>query len=155
MNTFIKSDTLHKNVELVGNDERAVQEVVFAIKCEVVKLADEGDRSRAAFDFALHNEKDTVVDGACLLPSPLFDKSHWAWAMTMPKDRPVVARLIGKYRRALQDIEQKSNCSIEMVTTRTREDHILVTGKRAADVAKGRYIVEQKIREFKAMLTGK
>lgn len=154
MNTRVTYSHVNDNsemiVELVGTDNEALQEVALAIKCEVVKLAKEGDRSRAAFDFARHNEGDTVVKGACLLPSPLFDKCHWVCAMTVPPDRSVVARLIGRHRRGLQDMEQQSNCSIEMVLTQTRDAHILITGKRAVDVAKGRAIVERRIREFKA-----
>jgi hypothetical protein len=153
--SHVRDDLLKMIVELVGNHYDEVQEVIMAIKNEVVKLAEEGDRSRAAFDFALHNERDTVVDGACLLPSPLFDKSHWAWVMTMPTDRAVVARFIGHHRHALKYMEQKSNCTIEMVTNQTKEKYILVIGKRAMDVADGLCIVERRIREIKARPTEK
>jgi hypothetical protein len=132
-----------------GNDNEALEEVTLAIKCEVVKLTLAGDRSRAAFDFALHNESDTVVDGVRLLPSLLFDKSHWVWATTMPQDRSVIWRLIGHNHSGIQCIEKKPNCTIVLVKTRTREEHILVTGKRALDVAEGRRILLRKIREFK------
>lgn len=140
-------------VELVGDDIKGLQEVALAIKYEVVKLAEEGDRSRAAFDFALHNETDTVSKGACLLPTPLFDKSHWVWAMTMPENGSVVARFIGRQHSARLDMERQSNCSIEMVRKKTRDAHILVTGKHPAVVAKGRYMVERKIKELKAKAT--
>jgi hypothetical protein len=46
-------------------------------------------------------------------------------------------------------MEKQSNCTIVLVKTRTREEHILVTGKRALDVAEGRRILMRKIREFK------
>jgi hypothetical protein len=126
--------------------EESLEELMLIVKTEVVRSALEGDKHMAMFDFARDNEQHAIVCGACLIQPPLFDKSAWVCVLSLPDNNNKTAALIpGRSRLGILEIEQSTNCAIEVVQKKTRESHIYVSGKHSEDVAKCRELLEQRL----------
>ena len=87
-----------------------------------------------------------VLDGACLIQPPLFDNSAWTCVLSLPVNKETVALLIGRSRLGILEIEQNTNCAIEVVRNKTRASHIDFSGKNAKDVAKCRELLEHRMK---------
>ena len=133
------------SIKLEGPEE-SFEELTLAVKTEMVKSAKDGDKHMAVYDFVRANENHAIVDGACLIQPPLFDKSAWVCVLSLPDNNNKTAALIpGRSRLGILEIEQSTNCAIEVVQKKTRESHIYVSGKHSEDVAKCRELLEQRL----------
>ena len=130
--------------------EESLEELMLIVKTEVVRSALEGDKHMAVFDFARDNEQHAIVCGACLIQPPLFDKIAWAYVLILSNNtEAAVAQLTGRARPGMNEIEQRTNCTIEVVQHKTTEAHIYVSGGHAEDVAKCRELLQNKLQKMR------